>query len=214
MARGASTSRGLRTIALGLGLGLLGLAMGDTEPRCVPLEPDGVVCVHHEDCGVGQYCEKALGDCDGEGRCVVQPLPCVIGLWAPQCGCDGVTYGNPCEASGAGVNVAHSGECADGCDTSKLRLTQANPEMYEFYELCVPAELSDPAAGLRIVDPTLYCGVAGVFVGCDRASEVGCHGELTYVPGSRRISDTKWAQLCALSLRDEVSRIGGGHFVQ
>ena len=214
MRHGETRRAGRRAAALALGLGLLLAALGDTAPRCVPLEPQDELCVRHDDCGPGNYCEKALGDCDGEGRCVVQPLPCVIGLWAPQCGCDGVTYGNPCEASGAGVNVAHSGECADGCDTSKLRLTQANPEMYEFYELCVPAELSDPAAGLRIVDPTLYCGVAGVFVGCDRASEVGCHGELTYVPGSRRISDTKWAQLCALSLRDEVSRIGGGHFVQ
>ena len=189
-------------------------ATADTPPRCVPVEPHDTVCFANEDCRVGEYCEKEPGDCDAPGRCVVQPMPCVIGLWAPQCGCDGVTYGNPCEAAGAGVNVAHEGECDAGCDRSKLRMSQDNPEMYEFYELCVPTRIEDPLPLLHAIDPSPYCGVAGVFVGCDRTSEVGCHGDLDYVAGSRRISDEKWAQLCALSLLDAVTRIGGGHFVQ
>jgi hypothetical protein len=32
-------------------------------------------------------------------------------IYAPVCGVDGVTYGNPCEAERAGVDIAYDGEC-------------------------------------------------------------------------------------------------------
>jgi hypothetical protein len=28
-----------------------------------------------------------------------------------QCGCDGVTYSNPCDAATSGVNIAYAGAC-------------------------------------------------------------------------------------------------------
>jgi hypothetical protein len=39
------------------------------------------------------------------------PQGCIT-LWDPVCGCDNRTYGNSCEASGAGVAVAGANECS------------------------------------------------------------------------------------------------------
>lgn len=194
-------------------IAVLFVAVSGTRTTCVPVEPVESVCVLAEDCAAGEYCAKAVGDCGGEGRCAVVTGPCVIGLWAPQCGCDGETYGNPCEASGLGVNVAYEGECRD-CDPDVIGFPQDNPRAFEFYEVCVPRSAVDPQETLRALDPTLYCGVAGGFAGCDREREVGCHGDLAYIPGTRHISGEKWRMLCALSVHPLVVRMGGGHFVR
>ena len=43
------------------------------------------------------------------GRC--EPEVFCLDIYAPVCGVDGVTYGNPCEAERAGVDIAYDGEC-------------------------------------------------------------------------------------------------------
>jgi hypothetical protein len=67
-------------------------------------------CAGDEDCRANQYCETRAGTCGGRGTCKVRPEICTR-IYNPVCGCDGRTYGNPCEASAAGVSLSARGEC-------------------------------------------------------------------------------------------------------
>ncbi len=67
-------------------------------------------------CQGGEYChfEEAdmCGAADATGTCRVRPEVCTE-IFAPVCGCDGVDYGNECDANGAGTSVAHFGQCGE-----------------------------------------------------------------------------------------------------
>jgi hypothetical protein len=64
-------------------------------------------------CGAGKFCAFDIGKCAGESGGVCTNIPVNCGPEdAPVCGCDGNTYGNPCEAQAKGVNVAFAGSCS------------------------------------------------------------------------------------------------------
>ena len=69
-------------------------------------------CATDEDCGAGRFCERPTGQCGAaaEGKCTATPPVCTMEL-NEVCGCDDVTFGNPCAAQAAGVSIKSMGAC-------------------------------------------------------------------------------------------------------
>ena len=67
-------------------------------------------CLGNDYCEPSEYCYVDFGCGAGEGTCEPRPQACDA-VDDPVCGCDGVTYGNFCEAAAAGHNVDHAGGC-------------------------------------------------------------------------------------------------------
>jgi hypothetical protein len=64
-------------------------------------------------CPAGEFCDYQPSDACGQsapGSCTAKPAACPR-IVMPVCGCDGKTYGNGCEAHGAGVAVKANGGC-------------------------------------------------------------------------------------------------------
>ncbi len=67
-------------------------------------------------CPDGEFCKFDDGLCglaDLAGTCKPIPGAC-LAVYIPVCGCDGVTYGNECEAEFAGAQIAFVGPCCAG----------------------------------------------------------------------------------------------------
>jgi hypothetical protein len=64
-------------------------------------------------CDANEFCDFPRDGCDwadASGTCQPRPQACDA-VYDPVCGCNGVTYGNLCEAQAAGFDAASSGPC-------------------------------------------------------------------------------------------------------
>ena len=136
-----------------------------------PCGSDGTVCANNE------FCKKPVGHCHNDVMGVCTPIPdgCPD-VWEPVCGCDGITYGNECEADAAAMSIAHYGECGVVCTEDS-----ECPAVNQFCKFPV-GTCGDAAVGgvctpipgecIQVSDPV--CGCDGVTYGneceADRAA--------------------------------------------
>ncbi|MEW6382096.1 MAG: PQQ-binding-like beta-propeller repeat protein [bacterium] len=71
-------------------------------------------CRDNDQCtGDGDFCQRKIGDCTGQGVCSSSPRTPCPDVSDPVCGCDGQTYGNWCLAAANLVSIAHTGACGE-----------------------------------------------------------------------------------------------------
>ena len=64
-------------------------------------------------CGPTEYCDypdDLCGGADGSGICMLKPEACPD-IYSPTCACDGMVYGNSCEAAAVGLDASTLAPC-------------------------------------------------------------------------------------------------------
>jgi hypothetical protein len=148
---------------------------------CYQGDPGGV-------CGTSEFCEGPPGSCGSgvAGWCADRPLGCPD-VWAPVCGCDGVTYGNDCERQAAGAWLFYRGECTTAV------CYQGDPG-----GVCAHGEFCEgPAGSCSSADVPGYCVTTPGMCPDVWAPVCGCNG-MTYSNDCERQRAEVW-----LDHRDE-----------
>jgi Kazal-type serine protease inhibitor domain len=132
----------------------LGLCACATEVEVLAVDErtsdsSGSACTRNEDCPAGWFCRRT--SCNARaGSCRPRPIVCSANA-EPVCGCDRVTYLNPCLLETKGQSLAARGECPD-----PLACALAKP----------PGEAGCPEGSI--------CGSLTSGRGCERESRGAC----------------------------------------
>ena len=154
----------------------------DTGPDATDVAPDTT-----PGCGAGcppnAFCEQPAGVCEPgslDGTCVDIPTGGCPEYYAPECGCDGVTYGNQCERRQASVSMLHSGECGSGASCAP------------WLEECAPGEMCDAPEDSCWVDGVMgTCRVIRDDCGFLWDPQCGCDA-ITYANECERMASGVW----------------------
>lgn len=131
----------------------------DTEESSLAVK--NKACDAEGDCRRNLYCARAESTCNGAGTCQTKPDAC-LDIYAPVCGCDGVTYSNSCFAAMMGTSVKFEGSCDVSCTS--------NAECGKAY--CGKPQNACGAAGVCRQKPELCQDIVKPVCGCDGVTYV------------------------------------------